>query len=312
MAAVIPIRSYQGIYMYVTTNYEPRTTRMPLLDLISHLAVEEARLRGTRFIAPCVARGGVRTRVAGIVYSLRAVPVRYEGWGVFTAMSPTVARLDEEADPAAIDSYLSLFRRFHLRLAFRLDGRSWLAYPANESDMRQRIGRAAPVTIHLVDGADAFEPIVARWDGAAWWYEDIDRAADPVIADELRSRLDAGADPASVRIKGLTPEARAAYSLAWSRNRVAIEAARIRSDEGRLRAALERGGGELHRLDDRDDYWIVEWSTSDGARHSSAVTTRDLTVISAGICLSGRDREFDLQSLVGVVEERPGWMRREF
>ena len=35
----------------------------------------------------------------------------------------------------------------------------------------------------------------------------------------------------------------------------------------------------------------------------SAISKRDLTVISAGICLSGEDDKFDLQSLVGVVEK---------
>ena len=34
------------------------------------------------------------------------------------------------------------------------------------------------------------------------------------------------------------------------------------------------------------------------------VSKRDLTVISSGICLSDRDRDFDLQSLVGVIEKR--------
>jgi hypothetical protein len=46
----------------------------------------------------------------------------------------------------------------------------------------------------------------------------------------------------------------------------------------------------------------VEWTTSEGLRHTSAVTKTDLTVVSSGICLSGRDRDFDLLSLVGVVE----------
>ena len=48
----------------------------------------------------------------------------------------------------------------------------------------------------------------------------------------------------------------------------------------------------------------VEWQTFDGEYHSSAISKQDLTVISSGICLSGLDRDFDLQSLVGVIEKR--------
>jgi len=75
-------------------------------------------------------------------------------------------------------------------------------------------------------------------------------------------------------------------------------------DEKRLAAALRQGGGELREFRDRDDSWLIEWITADGSRHTSAISKNDLTVVSAGICLSGMDRDFDLQSLVGVVERQ--------
>ena len=64
------------------------------------------------------------------------------------------------------------------------------------------------------------------------------------------------------------------------------------------------GGGELREVRDRDDYWLIEWTAGNGDRHTSASAKNDLTVVSAGICLSGLDSNFDLQSLVGVVEAR--------
>ena len=45
-------------------------------------------------------------------------------------------------------------------------------------------------------------------------------------------------------------------------------------------------------------------ATSKVHRMDEAIAKSELTVVSAGICLSGRDRDFDLQSLVGVVERQ--------
>jgi len=82
------------------------------------------------------------------------------------------------------------------------------------------------------------------------------------------------------------------------------EFAQPKRDEKRLRQAPKLGGSELHQFQDRGDYWTVDWTTADGTRHTSAIAKDDLTVVSSGICLSGRDRDFDLQSLVGVMEHQ--------
>ncbi|WP_445248687.1 hypothetical protein [Microcoleus sp. OTE_8_concoct_300] len=80
----------------------------------------------------------------------------------------------------------------------------------------------------------------------------------------------------------------------------------------RLQRALKMGGGELrdfcvkrsYPAGNRQNYWLVEWTSGSGEHHTSAIAKNDLTVMSAGICLSGLDKDFDLHSLVGVVENR--------
>jgi hypothetical protein len=296
------------------------TTRRTLEKLIAEIAAGEQGLVATRIVAPRVRGGAVRARVAGLVYAFRAEPADVVGWGLFEAEDAATARLVEEASPALVERYLRLLPRpVRFVLARPLRDRSWLAFPANASDARQRRVGDRPVVVHLVEDASQFELVAARTDGAAWWFEAPDRAADPVLAERLREARAATAAVAEPRIVGLTPEMRTAFELSLPRAepRRADRRARRRAapsepsppslptPERRLGEALRAGGGRL--LDVRDggaDVWTVEWSSADGERHVSVVSGRDLTVVSSGICLSGRDRDFDLQSLVGVVERR--------
>ncbi|MBE9010595.1 hypothetical protein IQ250_10290, partial [Pseudanabaenaceae cyanobacterium LEGE 13415] len=103
----------------------------------------------------------------------------------------------------------------------------------------------------------------------------------------------------ALKFKGMTPEQRSLYELVAQRTEGFPE-----PDEKRLQQALKLGGGELQQFHDRGNYWTVDWTTADGTGHTSAITKDDLTVVSSGICLSGRDRDFDLQSLVGVIEQQ--------
>lgn len=67
-------------------------------------------------------------------------------------------------------------------------------------------------------------------------------------------------------------------------------------------SALAHAGADLCDFTDVEDSYRVTF-TVDGHRHVSVVSKADLTVQSAGICLSGEDEKFDLNSLVGVLRE---------
>lgn len=281
---------------------------MNIFNLIDKLAEAEAELQTTQFVAPCVPGGSVRTRLEGLVREFSPSPAVFEGWGIFSP-SGQKARLVEEASLATIERYLDLFDALRVLLVRQLEGRTWLAYPANHSDMTQRFGRAEPLVVRLVDGGRAFDTVVASCVGGGWWFQCLDRGADPVIADKLREAMRHCWHPNTLRIRGLTPEMCAAYSITWRRPDPKHFEWSPDRDADVLEDALEMGGGQLCSYSDEGDYWNVEWTAPSGEVRHSAIAKDDLTVISAGICLSGRDRDFDLQSLVGVVDgwDRQGW-----
>ncbi|MEM7248261.1 MAG: hypothetical protein AAF533_23205 [Acidobacteriota bacterium] len=317
-----------------------------LRDLIERLGDEEERHERTPFLAPCIAGGELRVRVGGLIRSFRVVPDDLEGWGLFEAVGQRRTRRLEEPDLPLVDAYLSLFPVVRLHLGRLLTGRSWLAWPVSGADLRQRLKRSGAVVVHLVEGGAPLDTVRARFDGAAFWHEDLDRRADPLLAEELRDDLREGVEANALRRAHLTPELRSAYGLAWAvspagrrelerrreEERRRRNRQRRRQDEARrhdrerrrrqaeippprpgsagarrLEDALALAGGALIGCRDHGGHWVVEWQGRDGQRHHSAVSKDSLTVVSAGLCLSGQDRDFDLQSLVSVVERAPGW-----
>lgn len=272
------------------------------------LNLQEQELCKTQFLAPCVLGGKIQTKVSNLVYKFEPTPKDFIGWAIFQPISEKVARVVEEASFPMISEYLKLFKAFRFRLAYKLESLTWLAYPANESDMKQRLGVVKPVAINLATEATQLEQVIARYDGGAWWFEDIDRSANPFISEELRNSLAKKLSAKDLNFSNLTPEMRVTYSLIEAKEKKEQEI-KLKlfqnKDEVRLKEALRIGGNaRLKQFSDRGDFWLVDWTTKDGQRHSSAISKRDLTVVSSGICLSGLDRNFDLQSLVKVMEQR--------
>jgi hypothetical protein len=178
-----------------------------------------------------------------------------------------------------------------------------LGISAHRADSRFRIEGLVP--IRLVEEAQHFEVLLTRFDGTQCWYDGPDPRRDPGTAAYLRESLARMVEPSQLVRPGLTAEERVAYVLNYTtRLQAELEARRDRVEE-RLRAALAHAGAELREYQEWGDVYRVSYDV-DGRRHGSIVARDDLSVQAAGICLSGQDGDFDLQSLVGVLREARG------
>lgn len=257
-------------------------------------AAEEAFL-DTEFLAPVLPGGRVRVRIAGLVCTLRVTGRHEPGWAILKPLSLERARVVAQPGLRQVHDYLALFPAVRLVLVARTR-QYWLALPAHRADTRFQIEGTARV--YLVTGAEPFQRVVARFDGAHFWFQEVDRRRNPAIAAYLREAFDAETAPEDLHKPTLTAEERAAYELAHQ----AVEIVRRDRVKQRLSAALAHAGAELASYVEREDVYTVTY-TVDGQMHRSTVAKDDLTVQVAGICLAGQDRRFDLQSLVGVLRE---------
>ena len=267
---------------------------MSIHDLLDKMESAEQAFLETEFLAPVLSGGQVRVRIAGLICTLRVAARAQPGWAILKPLSLECAQAIARPTLRQIRDYLALFPAVRLLLLARA-GEDWLAVPAERGDRRFRI--AGPVRVHLAS-AEPFQRIVARFDGGRFWFQEIDRRRSPAIASYLRGAMAAETPPDALHKPTLTLEEREAYGLAYR----AVEAAQRDRIQVRLTDALAHAGAVLASYIEREDAFAVTF-TVDGHPFRSAVRKDDLTVLVAGICLSGQDRRFDLQSLVGVIRE---------
>ena len=290
---------------------------MSIHDLLDRMeSAEDAFLRA-EFLAPVLPGGRVRVRIEGLVCTLRVTGRAEPGWAILKPLSMDRARVVAEPSLRQIRDYLALFPAVRLLLLAR--ARSyWLAVPAHRGDHRIQV--EGPVRLHLATGVEPFQRVITRFDGSFFWFQEVDRRRSPAIAAYLRDELNAGTPAEELHKPTLTAEEREVYDLAWQAARLAAqraaeaereaaEAARLAAEaarrdrvEVRLADALAHAGADLASYIERADAYTVTYVV-DGRTHRSTVRQGDLTVMAAGICLSGGDRHFDLQSLVGVLRE---------
>lgn len=274
---------------------------MKLRALVKRLAQRELDWQGRHLLAPVVAPGRATVRLDGLVYQFIIRPADHRGFGVFRLARDGFADWLREATVREREDYLRLWPHRQLRLLQELEPGNWLAHPAAP----QRAAGGPPLVVHEVARGSQFELIDAAFDGANCWFCGAVLNTRLSLADELSAALRDQVPPRQLRLSGLTPADRAGYAYLWlvSREGVCVGDAHQGEDERRLMSALARGGGALHSFTSDAENFQVSWQDSQGEMQFSCVRREDLTVVSAGICLSDRDSDFDLTSLVGVVEE---------
>lgn len=207
------------------------------------------------------------------------------------------ARFVREPNMKERQSYLNLFPVLRLILC-RKQGNQWLGIPANQADTRFRVSGLAPV--QLAEEVQLFEVVQTRFDGTTCWFDSIDEANSPRKAVYLRESLTTLVEPDKVLLSGLTQEEKDAYLMAYGPALEADIEAKKDKQEERIKLALFKAGARYQSYIERGNTFTVEYVV-DGERHKSVVDKETLGVQSAGICLSGNDKMFDLQTLVGVI-----------
>jgi hypothetical protein len=274
--------------------------RTPLRALIEKLARQELDWQGRALLAPVVAPGRARVRVQGLLHTLKILPEDYRGFGVFAMKGEGLAEFVRSATARERSQYLQLWPKVQLRLLKEIQPGDWWAHPVAGQCQGLTTG-GPPLVVHEVSQGSCFELVQAAHDGANLWYDQTVLNARLQLAEQMREQLRQAVPPEELRMVGLTPADRAAYARLYRPpQRVTMVE---NDDERRLSQALERGGGQLESFSRQADSFQVTWKDGLGIRRFSSVHRDDLSVVSSGICLSGRDADFDLTSLVGVIEE---------
>lgn len=295
---------------------------MGIKDILGRLEAQENSFRGSLVLAPVIAGRTVSTKIAGVVCNLKLESEKEapRGWSVLEVLSSDGARWVRAATRAEREKYLALLPRVRF-IALESSKKVWAAFPAHQGDARFRLNGPAIVR-EVESGVQPFDTMLTRFDGTHFWFEATDTRRSPALAAYLRESMVSSVLPENLQKKGLSSEEKAAYMLAlfgppteeelllpvpvvagqphaeeevpfnWRQNSVA----------SRLARSVSHGGAQLVSYIERDGVYSVTYRFGERT-HTSTVRASDLKVQTSGICLSGRDGDFDLTSLVGVMQE---------
>lgn len=279
-----------------------------VLDLIEKFGKTSNTLHERVFVCPIYQNRWVATRIDKIVYRFK-VPRLASGWYRFQPVTQNKAKKIGEADLMEIERYLRIFDKFRL-IMIRREGDLVFGIPFKGNKFGFKNTQIFPVFLTLDEMALDFDEMLCRFDGANIWYEQVPMSNDPARSEYLRDALSNKKKPTDINFQGLRFEDKIAYGIRYQlmfeeeeRLKKVEEARLLQNTQYRLKRAVEHGGGVFVGYTERGSNFSVTYNV-DGETYTSTIAKdRNLTVLSAGFCLSGGDKDFDLSSLMSVIRE---------
>jgi hypothetical protein len=269
---------------------------MDVLDLIKKMGAGESSLTEKEFIAPIFNNTTVATRVSGLVYNF-SISKTNPGWYKIRPIDTKRARVVGPADPMEIEQYQKFMDRIRLVLVLK-NGPVYMAVPDKANKFGFPFQELLPIFL-TDDSVMDFDRVLARFDGANLWFEGVDFGNDPTKAEYLRISMEKLLDPKKIKFSGLTFEERLAYTLKLALDKKLVEDKKKLS----LKEDVEHAGGKFVRFAEKNDHYSVTYKV-DGEEYTSIISKDPRhMVITAGICLRGNDKVFNLKSLITVVRE---------
>jgi hypothetical protein len=268
-----------------------------VLDLISKLGKVEDSLKDMKFVSPVYKNRNVITRIAGIIYPF-SIPETKSGWYKFKPKNRKEARVDSACELQEVEGYLKCLKKVRMILVQR-DGDIFYGVPFKNNDQGLDFKTLYPIYLVTDDYAMDFDEVICRFDGSNLWYQSVEMNNNQQKVDYLRRCLLAAAFPKNLVYLGLRFEDKMAYACRCEIDKKVL----ARNKEYTLKKAVEHAGGIFKTFTEKGDHFSITYEV-DGERYTSTVSKADnQQVLTAGICLSGGDKKFDLTSLVSVIRE---------
>jgi hypothetical protein len=268
-----------------------------ILDLISKIGEAENSIQDRIFVSPIFFNDFVATKIEGIVYKFKINTPAIPDWYQIRPIDKKTAIAYKAAELQDIEFYLNKLQKIRLILLMRKKN-VYLAIPEKTNNLKLPIENPIPVYL-FEDTVKDFDRIIARFDGANFWYHQIDVSNDPTKSAYLRDQLVKIEDPKKISYSGLTFEERLAYSLRFILDKKIV----IDKKKESLKSDVEHAGGKFVSFEEKSDHFVVKYSV-DSQQYTSRVSKNtEHSILTAGICLSGEDSKFDLKSLITVMRE---------